>query len=269
MPQLQAPGALLNYEVWPAPDATPSHSAALPWLTLVNGHTRPLSDFRMMSKMMVAAGFRVVALDNRGAGKTEITDEFTLDDMVADIVLLWRELGIAKTHLLGISMGGFLSQRLAAEKPEIVSKLILVSTAPGPNFIRVESKPWTADVGQVEEKLLPYFTEDFANRNRMLIQSMAKQITQSVTKEYFAQRSDMQRRALSGFDMTKRLKEIQAPTLVIHGLEDQIIEVKAARELVAGIPHAKLELVSDAGHLLLAEKPQELYRRIKEFLAKK
>jgi 3-oxoadipate enol-lactonase len=260
MPQLSVPGAVLNYEIWGV-DENPTG----PWLTLVNGHTRPLNDFRLMGKTMVAAGLRVLALDNRGAGKTEISDEFTLADMVGDVVALWRELKIKKTGLLGISMGGFIAQRLAAEHPETVTKLVLVSTAPGPAFIRHDGKAWTSDVAQVEAKLRPYFTADFAARNKVLVQSMAKQIAKAVTEESFAQRSDMQRRAIAGFDMTTRLGQIRAPTLVIHGDEDEIVGVAAGEALAAAIKGARLEKLPGAGHLLLAEKPRELYALVADW----
>lgn len=261
MSQLQVPGALLNYEMWPAAQQGP-------WLTLINGHTRPLNDFRLMAKHMVDAGLNVLALDNRGAGKTVVSDSFTMNDMVADITALWHENAITSTHVLGISMGGFLAQRLAVEQKAHVQKLILVSTAPGPQFIRSDHRPWTADTTQVEAKLRPYFTPDFVARNAILVQSMAKQIAKNVMEEKFAQRSDMQRQAIAGFDMTAKLAQIRCPTLVIHGEQDQIISVDAARVLAHAIEDARLELLAQAGHLLLAEQPRQLYHLVREFLLK-
>lgn len=264
MPDLSRPGATLHYEVWGADTPT---AARLPWVTLVNGHTRPLNDYRLMGRYLVERGFRVVALDNRGAGKTEATRDFKFSDFVDDVVALWDELGIRRTHLAGISMGGFIAQTLAIEHPERVDRLVLISTAMDQGGIRRDDSPWSTDLAAVEAKMKPYFTEDFAKRNEVLVKSMYKQIAKNVETGGFAAKSDMQRRAAHGFDASARLGQIAAPTLVIHGDEDGIIAVMSGEELAARIPGARLHVFRDAGHLLLAERPKELYELVANWFA--
>jgi pimeloyl-ACP methyl ester carboxylesterase len=259
MPTLQRPGATVNYEVW-------GEGAAAPWILLVNGHTRPLNDFRMMAKYLAEQGLRVAALDNRGAGKTETTRDFTLAEMAGDVTALLDELGAARAHLLGISMGGFIAQTVALAAPARVDHLVLVSTAASQRMIRLDERPWTRDLKEVEAKMLPYFTAEFARRNEVLVKSMVKQIAKNVEEGDFAERSQQQRRAAAGFDSRARLRQVAAPALVIHGAEDQIIPIEAGEELANGIRGARLEVLEDAGHLLLAERPKELYALVAGFV---
>ena len=101
MSTLICDGAEIYYE-----EVNPNSSNVV---TLVNGHTRTSSDFRMMARILGEAGLRVLALDNRGAGKTKVSRPFSIDDFCNDVVALWDALKIQSSSLLGISMGGFIS----------------------------------------------------------------------------------------------------------------------------------------------------------------
>lgn len=257
--ELARPGATVNYEVWG------EAGRRVPWVVLVNGHTRPLNDYRLMGRHLVENGFRVAALDNRGAGLTVTGRPFTFDEMVGDLVALLDEIGAETAHVAGISMGGFLAQALALTDPARVDRLALISTAASHAMIRRDDRPWTADLNAVGAKLSQYFTADFARRNEVLVKSMAKQIAKNVDGAQFAERSELQREAVKGFDARARLAGIECRTLVVHGTDDAIIPVEAARELARLIPGAELTEVEGAGHLLLAEKPRELYDLIVHF----
>ncbi len=268
MPVIERPGAVVNFEVWGEGEG--------PWVTLVNGHTRPLNDFRLLGRHLVGFGFRVVALDNRGAGLTTVTRDFKFSELVGDVAALWDEVGCETSRLAGISMGGFIAQTLAMDHAERVEKLALISTSMNQRRIVSDDKPWTSDLGAVEAKLLPYFTTDFASRNALLVKSMVKQIAKAVTDGRFSENSEMQRRAVAGFDGMPRITagELRAPTLVLHGAEDQIIPAEAARETYAALRKSgmmesalKLQLLPGAGHLLLAERPKDLYQAVAEWFA--
>ena len=262
MSELNRNRAVIHYEAW-GQDENPEGA----WVTLVNGHTRPLNDFRMMGKHLVGLGYRVLALDNRGAGQTTYSGSFSLKDMADDVAALWDELKIEETAVLGISMGGFIAQTLTQLHPDRMTKLILISTAPGQQHLDKHEVPWTADVHAVQKKLNAYFTPSFAQRNATLVASMAKQIAKGVVAGTFKEGAAAQRQAIGKFD-NDQLDAIEVPTLVIHGSEDAIIKVAAAEELAGGIPNAEKVLLPSAGHLLLAEKPRELYDLVGKFLAR-
>ena len=253
MPELIRPGARVRYEVW---------GESGPWTTLINGYTRPLNDFRLLGRFLQERGLRVLALDNRGAGETQIESDFSLRDMVDDVAALWQHLGITTTRLLGISMGGFIAQQLTLTLPAQVARLALVSTAASHSLIRDNDIPWSNNIEAVLTKLAPYFTESFYQRNQILVKSMAKQIAKGVSEGSFAERAQRQKAAVHGFDVRSQLAEVACSTLIVHGAEDRIIPVEAAYELERTIPDSKLMVCAGAGHLLLAEKPRELYEAV-------
>ena len=256
MPNLEQPGATINYEIWGEEGA---------WITLINGHNRSLSDFRFCGRYLNQRGWRVLALDNRGAGNTLTGRPFTFAEMVSDVIAIWDAEGIIRTRLLGVSMGGFIAQSVAALAGSRVAKLVLVSTASNPSEIRRDDAPWLSDPDAVLSKLLPYFAEPFAARNALLLKSMAKQIAKGVAEGDFAKFSEWQRQAIADLELTELAGTIRVPTLIVHGQDDQIIPVQAAYELASSIRGSHLEVFADTGHLLLAERPRELYHLIGEF----
>lgn len=257
---LKRDGATIYYE-WINPDGGKV-------ITLVNGHTRSSSDFRMMARIMGEAGFRVLILDNRGAGKSEVSKPFTIDDMCADVVALWDELGVERSSLLGISMGGFISQGIAIRYPARVEKLALVSTAPEERYINPTGGGWISEGTKLEEKMRSYFAPGFVERNPVLFKTMVNQIRLAINSTNFTERSEMQRAALKGAGWSDKLQTIKAQTIVIHGAKDLVIDLEGAELLRDSIPHARLELLPEAGHLLLAEAPKELYRIALDFFSK-
>lgn len=260
MPFLDRPGAVIFYEV-----SGPDHG---PWVTLVNGHTRTTSDFKMMTRYLVDRGFMVLVLDNRGAGKSTVSRDFDLEDMAGDVVELWDHLGIAHSHLLGISMGGMIAQWLAGKFPGRVDRLVLVSTAPNRSYIRDHgSYAWSTDEKIVEAKLATYFSAGFLAGNRPLVAAMARQMAKAAVEGKFLDDSARQMRAMDGFDATPLLASVRRPSLVIHGSEDVIVPPAAADALAANLPNVITRRFDGAGHLLLAERPKELYETVSAFLS--
>jgi 3-oxoadipate enol-lactonase len=258
MPFLETSGASIYYE---------SVGDIGHWITLVNGHTRSSSDFRMMARLLVETGkFRVLLIDNRASGKSEARAAFTLDDMCNDVVSVWDHLLIETSAVLGISMGGVIAQGLAIANPKRVSKLILVSSAPEESYIRSTGGAWVAEGHQLEEKMRSYFAPGFVERNPVLFSTMLNQIKQSLNAGKFARLSEMQRNALRGVKWTDQLGKVVAPTLVVHGELDGVVELGAATILKEKVRGAKLVTFPGVGHLLLAEAPKDLYRVVIDFL---
>jgi pimeloyl-ACP methyl ester carboxylesterase len=220
----------------------------------------------MMARILSGVGFRVVTLDNRGSGQTKITRPFTIDDFCSDVIKLWDSLGITKSSLLGISMGGFISQAIAIGYPHRVSSLILVSSAPEERYINAKDEGWTSEAGVLEGRLRAYFAPGFVERNPVLFKTMVGQIRGAIESSDFTERSRLQRAAMSGHGWVDDLHRITCPTLIIHGEQDKVIGVEAAEHLAESIKDAILVKMPSVGHLLLAEAPKELYRLVQEFL---
>ncbi len=261
MTYIDRPGARIFYEFLEVPGSTQTV------VTLVNGHTRSSGDFRMMARHLNSAGISCIILDNRASGRSEVSESFTLKDMQEDILAIWRELDISRSHLLGISMGGFICQGIAIHAPQLVDRLALISTAADPKWIKSTGGGWMDSGTMVEDKLASYFAPGFVESNPILFQTMVKQTKTAIAAGSFTEKSNMQRDALAGVSWASQLKSISATTLIIHGSLDQVVDVQAANELAAFIPNSKLRILEGIGHLILAESPKVLYQMAIEFFS--
>ena len=100
-------------------------------LILINGLAFPM-DLWFAQIRELSKDFRVIALDNRGIGRSDHPDEaYSIAMMASDAVGLLQSLGIAKAHVVGLSMGGFIAQEIALSYPEVVNRLILIATGIG------------------------------------------------------------------------------------------------------------------------------------------
>ena len=185
----------------------------------------------------LATHYRVLAFDNRGAGRTDKPDEpYSIRQMAADTAGLMRVLGIERAHLLGMSLGGRIALDLALAYPERVRSLVLVSTS-----ARVERR-WT--IG-----LLGLVSLIFRGR---------------YPQPRYAFRR--QREASERYDRSGDLPDLRVPTLVVHGRRDHIVPYRLAEDMAAGIPGARLEPV-ESGHIYPLVKSTDLAKRIAAFTA--
>lgn len=237
-----------------------------PWVTLLNGFSRSSQDFRGMAKHLERCGFRVLTPDNRGAGQTESTGAFTLEDLMDDLDALWKELGVVDTALLGISYGGVLSTSATLKFPDLVDRLILISTSATSRLIQPTVPLDTSDPKTIEESLMRYFSKGFLEKNPILMRSLLKDTAKAFLDDDLREKANLQRAALREFDFLSDLARIGCPVLLVHGSEDAIIPPTAARLTSHHIPQSKMEIFEGAGHLLLAEMPKRLYDVVTEFL---
>ena len=187
--------------------------------------------------------------------------------MVKDVESLWSALNIQATHLLGISMGGMIGQRLAAASKINIKSLILVSTTSSSQWISAAGEDdWGKSIDDVINKLENYFSPSFHENNQILVMSMAKTIMKNIDNGSFAEGAKLQRQGISSVNNLDYLPKIESPTLIIHGLDDAIIDPRAASELDDIIQEYKLKYVDGVGHLLLAEYSKQLYMDVSEFI---
>lgn len=217
--------------------------------------------------------FELVLFDNRDVGQSEIVDQgYGIQDMARDAKGLIEELGFNRVNVLGISMGGYIAQRLAANWPELVNKLVLVSTHAG-------GREYLAETGDLWEEILD--VEGLSTR-----EIYRKGYRYSVTEEFFSKNDEIEKlvdmrvedaqpqpayqrqfQAASEFDMTDRLGEIKSYTLILSGAEDRVVPTKFGKQLESGIPSAQLEIVDGAAHLIPLETPEEFNSMVIDFVS--
>lgn len=179
-----------------------------------------------------AKKYRVLVFDNRGAGRTDKPDmPYTIEMMADDTAGLMQALGIEQANVLGISLGGRIALMLALRHPELVKKLVLVSTS---------------------ARMIPNWRRRFYGllSGLPIFRSKYPQPRYAFTRQLSAS---------TDFNCTDRLGEIQVPTLILHGKNDKSARYVLVEEMHTGISGSKM-LTFDGGHLffLMRERQQFL-----------
>lgn len=227
--------------------------------------------FRVAPKL--AQRHRVIMLDNRGAGRTEVRSFVThrITAMARDVVAVLDAANARNAHIVGFSMGGMIAQQLAIEFPDRVRSLTLLGTNCGGPHAVLADKAVTdllfAKGRQTPEQslrtMMPfvYAKETPAS---VLEEDMALRLaTYPVQREYEAQLH-----GLMSWTSYPHLPRIQARTLVMHGLQDQLIPPQNGRLLVNRIPTSQLIELPGASHWLHTDQPTAVLEAVQSFLAR-
>lgn len=187
--------------------------------------------------------------------KNGVPRGYTTREMAADQAQAMELLGIPKADVMGVSMGGMIAQHLAISYPEKVSKLILTVTSARPNPILLESiEEWVSCAKRgdhtafMNSNVRRIYSEEYYRRNKWLIPIMGK-----LTKPKSYDRFFIQADACLKHNAFENLHQIQAPTLVIGGEQDNALGGDASREIAAQIPGAELRMYEQWGHGLYEE----------------
>ena len=260
--KITANGISINYVIdgpANAPVVTMSHSLA--------------TDLSMWDPTVPALKdrFRVLRYETRGHGQTEAPKgAYTLDQLAEDALGLLRALGIARTHWVGLSMGGMIGQTLALKAPEVFQSLSLCDTS---SRIPAEAKPlWQDRIKTaesqgmeplVESTLSRWFTEPFRKSHKDVVDRVAEMIRKTPVAGYAGCCH-----AISTLDLTDRISAIKVPTIAIVGEDDPGTPVAAHRVIHEKIAGSKLEILKSAAHLSNMEQPEAFNRALTGFLSK-
>ena len=206
---------------------------------------------------MLGERFRVVRCDRRGHGRSPVVaGPTTLDDLGADLLALLDRLELERVSLCGLSLGGLEGMWLALNAPERLDRLALCCTAatfPPPQkwvdraaTVRAEGMAAIAD-GVLGGWFRPGFHEE-----RPGVVRRFREMLVSAPVEGYAACCD----ALADADLTGRLPEIAAPTLVVTGTDDPTVPPATGDALAAAIPGAEHVVVQEAAHLANVEQPE-------------
>jgi pimeloyl-ACP methyl ester carboxylesterase len=217
----------------------------------------------------LAARHQVVFFDNRGIGESDKPKgPYTAAQMAGDALQVMDEAGVERAHVLGASLGGMIAQELAVAAPERVDSLVLACTTPG--------GPTTVPMPEVTLRLFaeaPSLAPDVALR-RFVENALGADPPAKLVDELFALRvanppdpAGWQAQAAAGMGFMGVAAEITAPTLILTGTADHVVDYRNAEVLAARIPGARVELLEGCGHLFFWEQPDECVRIVNGFLA--
>jgi pimeloyl-ACP methyl ester carboxylesterase len=193
---------------------------------------------------ILSKGRKVIAFDNRGAGRTDKPDvPYTIEMMADDAAGLLKALDIERADVLGVSMGGRIAMDLAIRHPEMVRGLILVSTS-----ARVTNES-RASLGLRLGKLSKVITGSGAFGRS--------------PQPYYAFVHQLE--ATRKFDCTDRLGEIGAPTLLMRGDRDTLAPKNLVEEVHLRIEGSKL-VEFKGGHIFFLWENKKFTDAVSEFL---
>ena len=241
-------------------------------LTLVQGLGYDRRGFGRLPELL-AEHFRVAVIDNRGVGESDEPEgPYTVPQMAADVAAVLDDAGIEQTNLFGVSLGGFIAQEFALAYPLRVAKLVLCSTMPGGPKSHPMPVPGLEAFGRFPTM------EREAGLRLMVENSLGARGVREVAGlayEIYAYRLERapslaawQAQAYAGaaFDAYDRIGAIAAPTLVLHGGADNVVDTRNGELLGELIPGAHVEIVSDRGHLMVWEDSERVAQLVTEFL---
>jgi pimeloyl-ACP methyl ester carboxylesterase len=278
VPKAKTNGIELEYETLGDP--------ADPALVLIMGLGAQLIDWPPeFCERLAARGFHVIRFDNRDAGLSAGLDDrgvpdiaallsggpaeppYLLADFAADTAGLLDALGVDRAHVVGVSLGGMIGQQLAIDHPARVRSLCSIMSTTGDRSVGHATPAAAAVLGRP-----PAAGRDEAVANQVAasrtIGSPAYPAAEEELRRRAAAKYDRAYRplgtlrqyaaALASPDRTAALGAVTAPTVVIHGDADPLIDVSGGIATAAAIPGAELVIIPGMGHDL----PRELFGRI-------
>jgi pimeloyl-ACP methyl ester carboxylesterase len=236
-----------------------------------------------MCEQIAGRGYYVIRYDNRDIGLSTHLDDlptpslrdmllrrkapYKISDMAADGVALMDELGIDSAHVVGASMGGFIAQTIAGKYPNRVRSLTLIMTSTGsrlvgyprPNLIRhLLARRTITDRAGAEQAVLDTFkligSKGFAFDEEYLRELAGRSFERSLDRRGYVRQLAA---SMAQPNRTKFLPDIKVPTLVMHGLDDPLVNVSGGLALAKHIPGATFVGFKGMGHDL----PRELWPR--------
>lgn len=227
----------------------------------------------------LAASHQLILLDARGHGRSDPNPAggFDLDAAVADLECVRKALGHDEWSVLGHSGGGLLGAKYASLHPDVTSHLILVGSFPkfpfhAPEWIRKAHALNDDDILQGLEMFIDGLTTDAEYREaclRIAPLFMADlkdaDISAFAKVTYRVAAFNEANRRYAGFAMGPAMQDFTKPTLVIHGDKDYRVPLLEGKKWQGYIPHARFELMKNAGHFPFMERPEAFCELVRQF----
>lgn len=263
--------SVFNEKVGPAPHIAIDHSGDGPLLLFLHGIGGNRSNWRDQIEHF-APRFHACAMDVRGWGDSDDYEgPYHFDDVVEDIARVLAHLGAARAHVVGLSMGGLITQHLLLRRPDLVRSAVLVDTSSGPgdehderwvaDFLRLRKAPLLA--GKTPADIAPTVARS------LLGPAADEAVYERLRASIAALHKDSYLKALDSVSAYKRQLDharVGVPLHVMVGEHDALTPPGAARALAALKPGTAVDVVPAAGHLANLENPQAFNRLLGAFL---
>lgn len=215
--------------------------------------------------------YMTITLDFRGHGSSRPSDDYSFEALAGDVKEFVDGLSLGPVSIVGWSMGGSVALITAAQYPEIVHDLILVSSTP--KFVASEGFPH----GQAEATVRRLVRQAESDTNKAMIkfcgmmfgeEGITEDVWKLVTAGPWPSKETLTGylKTLADADLRNRLKQINAPTMIVHGMLDSISFHDAAVFMADRIKMVRLETHHDEGHAPFLTRPKWFNTELEGFL---
>ena len=257
-----------------------------PVIVLLHGFNGSLFNFEGLVSLL-AEDFRLVSLDLPAFGLTGAVPSanYMIENFVNTVLEVTTQLGIEKFSIVGNSMGGHVAWRYVLEYPDQIQGLILIAAGgviTEKDLERLDQQKndspivWKLMDSSFARKILLFFTPRFFAEQGLLTAVADPKL---VTEELVSQFHELallegSREAIMSMIRGDRhssggpeiYNQISAPTLVIHGEEDNLIKVESSKYFEENIPKVEVKIYSNIGHLPMYEDPERTAKDIRSFI---
>lgn len=242
----------------------------------LRGHAHSWDDF----SSGICQDYHVLALDQRGRGETDWAKDgdYTTDAYVADLEGFCDALDLDSFILVGHSMGGRNSMAFAARHPNKLKQLVLVDV--GPDLDPRGGQRISQEVINVPEEFDSFeaLVDYMSKQNRFAPDRVLRRRLQYASKELpngkFGWRYDREIREQRrrgdvppNADIWPELPKITCPTLLVRGLETDLLTPETAQRMLETIPTSQMVEIPQAGHMVFEDNPDGFYEAVKPFLS--
>lgn len=240
-----------------------------PWITFINSIASDLTMWQAQAAAL-SRRYRVLCYDVRGHGGSDAPPPpYSFDQLVGDLVALWDGIGIARGHVVGLSLGGMIAVGTGLAAGDRVASLTIANSMMEKSDTFVKS--WNDRIALAREQgieavvaptLARWLTPDFMTREPVRTEAVRDMIRGTSLNGFIGAAE-----ALKTLDYRRQLSGITVPTLFIAGAEDIACPVAGVRADAALVPGAEVAEIAGAAHISNIEQPDAFSRIIGDFVA--
>lgn len=240
-------------------------------LPVVLLHGFPL-DSRMWEAQIgeLSAGYRIIAPDLRGFGKSRCEDPFTIERLADDVHALLADLGTLPVVLGGLSMGGYVAFAFARKYPTDLRGLMLMDTrAEADNSQQKENRQKMIELARqqgskaVADQMVPKLLAHDTPRTRPAVAQAVGALAEGCPAKTIEHALEALRDRPDQIDL---LPSIAVPTLIVVGEADSITPPAVAQTMHMGISNSMLVTIRGAGHMSPMEQPAQVIQAMSRFV---
>ncbi len=213
--------------------------------------------------------YRCLRYDTRGHGGSEVVaTPATVDDLADDLAGLLDALGIARAHVVGLSLGGMTGQAFALRHPQRLDRLALLATSAAMDEAawrqRIETVTNEGYAPFIDGIMVPrWFTPAFAAAHPEVIAGFRSRMMANDPLGYAACAN-----VIATLDLLPRISGIKAPTMIIVGAEDPATPVAMSEAIRSRVPHAEMIVIPGAAHIVAVEAAERVTEHLAAFLSR-